>query len=114
MIALLLVCAYLLLPLEGFANLTAPSPDSPTDQTCLLEFDSLEQSVPHCPCSDRHESNGCDSGCSCCSCCAFVAPYPAGLAGRLIPAATSFSMLEPFKRFPEVYLPIFVPPQKRC
>ena len=146
LIALLMVYAYLILPLDSFANLGTPftSPlqsshssqiqkltslqkansnlestfslkssiqESTIQEASLQELAPLGASDSHCPCSERHGSDGCNSNCSCCSCCSFCAPLPAGVAWRPLQAVVSFSMLEPFKRFPEVYLPIFVPPQ---
>jgi hypothetical protein len=137
LIALLMVCAYLILPLDSFAKhestFASPLQSDPSTQiqkfTSIQEFTSIQQansnqectsiqelaplgeSDSHCPCSERHGSDGCNSNCSCCSCCSFFAPLPTGIAWRPLQATVSFSMLEPFKRFPEVYLPIFVPPQ---
>jgi len=113
LIALLMISAYLLLPLDTFANLEPPFSPSPHNGTSLLETASPNHPASHSPCSDRHGTGGCTSTCSCCSCCSFFAPLPTGVACRTMPPAMSFSMLEPFKRFPEVYLPIFVPPQNR-
>jgi hypothetical protein len=164
LIALLMVCAYLILPLDSFANLEPrlshphqgenssqggsfqgdntltqshtqgdSSPrsgssrqsnfavpggslqndnypgngSSPQDLRCAGESDS------HCPCSDRHGSDGCNPGCSCCSCCSFCAPLPAGVPLRTARPTTAFSVLGPLNYFPKVYLPIFVPPQNR-
>lgn len=131
LIALLMVCAYLILPLDSFAKhestFAPPLQSAPSTQTqkfasiqkanfnqegtSIQELTPLGESDSHCPCSERHGSDGCNSNCSCCSCCSFFAPLPAGITGRRLQATVSFSMLEPFKRFPEVYLPIFVPPQ---
>jgi hypothetical protein len=161
LIALLMVCAYLILPLDSFANLgtsiasplqsssstliqkstslqevnsnqegtsiqelaiqTSSTIQTSSIQTSSIQASSIQESsiqelVPlgadsHCPCSERHGSDGCNPSCSCCSCCSFFAPLPAGIAWRPLEPVVSFSMLEPFKRFPEVYLPIFVPPQ---
>ena len=110
--ALLMVCAFLFLPLESFAN-HEPAFSPTLYSTSPLEIASPEEPDSHCPCTDRHGSDGCSFNCSCCSCCSFFAPLPTGISCRSIPPVTSFSMIEPFKRFPEVYLPIFVPPQNR-
>jgi hypothetical protein len=113
LIALLIVCAYLTLPLDSFANLEPVFASPRYSDTSIQQFAQSGESDSHCPCTDRHGSDGCNSGCSCCSCCSFFAPLPAGIAWRPVPPAASFSMLEPFQRFPEVYLTIFVPPQNR-
>jgi hypothetical protein len=117
LIALLMVCAYLILPLDSFANLEHPFGGfSHSDSTLhsdspQSEIASLDAPASHCPCSDRHGSDGCNPSCSCCSCCSFFAPIPAEMGWLALQPGTTFSMLEPFKHFPEVYLPIFVPPQ---
>ena len=131
LIALLIVCAYLILPLDCFANLEHPfAADSPQaggslqgggslydgsslESGTLLLTASPGEPASHCPCSDRHGSDGCNPSCSCCSCCSFFAPPPTAIVWRALQPSTSFSMLEPFKHFPEVYLPIFVPPQNQ-
>jgi hypothetical protein len=127
LIALLIVCSYLILPLDSFANLHPPfagslsneatrqldksAPDGGYLLSDTSPVTSLGGATSHCPCSDRHGSDDCNFSCSCCSCCSFFAPLPAGIAWRALQPVTSFSMLEPIQRFPEVYLPIFVPPQ---
>jgi hypothetical protein len=148
LIALLIVCTYLILPLDCLANFETsfanprPSDTSATSGSSLAaprgasgshaegaSFTPSVQSaqgdaslqlithlgVPasHCPCTDRHGSEGCDFGCSCCSCCSYVAPLASGIVCRAPQPAISFSMIEPLQYFPKVYLPIFVPPQNR-
>jgi hypothetical protein len=137
LIALLMMCAYLILPLDSLANVGSPFADhqqadgwqqgarSLASGASLNSDSSLElngylqqttcssEPASHCPCSDRHGSDGCNPSCSCCSCCPCCAPLSAGIAWRVAQPTDSFSMLEPFKHFPEVYLPIFVPPQNR-
>jgi hypothetical protein len=113
LIALLMVCAYLFLPLESFANLEPPFSYSSPGGISLLEITSPGDPASHCPCTDRHAPDGCNPSCSCCSCCSFSAPLPAGVAWRASQLPVSFSSLDPFKHLPEVYLPIFVPPQNR-
>jgi hypothetical protein len=143
LIALLMVCAYLILPLDSFANLAprlshplqggsslqdenslTPGGDqrdsslekiaSRENVTFLQDCSATGESNSHCPCSDRHGSDGCNPGCSCCSCCSFCAPLPAGVPLRIARPTTSFSVLGPLNYFPKVYLPIFVPPQNRA
>ena len=111
LIALLIVCAYLIIPLDSFANHESIFASPQPSDISMQQFTSTGEPDSHCPCSDRHDSDGCNPGCSCCSCCSFLAPLPAGIAWQPIEPVISFSMLEPFKRFPKVYLPIFVPPQ---
>jgi len=111
LIALLIVCAHLFLPLDSFANLEPPFPATLQNSSSLAAIASRREPIPHRPCSDRHATDCCNSSCSCCS--SFVVPLPAVITRRAIAPAASFSMREPFKRFPEVYLPIFVPPQNR-
>jgi len=114
LIALLMVCAYLILPLDSFANLDSPRANARQSAGALLELASPGEADSHCPCSQHHGTDGCNPGCSCCSCCSFCAPLPARFAQLAVPpSTTSFSMREPLSHFPEVYLPIFVPPQNR-
>ena len=148
LIALLMVCAYLILPLDSFANLAprlshphqgdsslqrdnsltpngtqgdgSPVPgsplkneNSPGNGTSLQDLSSTGESGSHCPCSDRHGSDGCNPCCSCCSCCSCCAPLPAGIPLRTARTTTAFSVLGPLNYFPKVYLPIVVPPQNR-
>jgi hypothetical protein len=113
LIALLIVSAYLILPLDSFANLEPIFASPLQSESSIQQLSSTGQSDSHCPCTDRHGSDGCNSGCSCCSCSSFFAPLPAMIAWRAFQPVTSFSLLEPFQRFPEVYPTIFVPPQNR-
>jgi hypothetical protein len=141
LIALLMVCAYLILPLDSFANL-APRLSHPLqgdnslqggnsltprgagsfhekiasreNAASLQDGSATGGSNSHCPCSDRHGTDGCNPSCSCCSCCSCCAPLPAGIPLRTARPTTSFSVLGPLNYFPKVYLPIFVPPQNRA
>jgi hypothetical protein len=117
-IALLLVSAYLLLPLDSFANLTSPGSSSlhtgaapSLHNPPALRIASPRDSAPQCPCSDHHDADDCNATCSCCSCCSFFAPLLSGIS--YLPTTTEIPMLEPSARFPKVYLAIFVPPQNR-
>ncbi|GFO68270.1 hypothetical protein GMLC_18490 [Geomonas limicola] len=122
--ALLMICVYLILPLESFAGHGAPgslaAPDA-TGVTIASNYHPFQDQVvsspfegagdSHCPCSDRHDTEGCDSSCSCCSCCSYHAPLPLPLAWPAGNAERSCRLSDPFQFLPEVYLPIFVPPQ---
>jgi hypothetical protein len=110
LIALMIICAYLFIPLESYAGLEPLAPSLP-DGASLLQIVSPKKPASHCPCSDRHAPDGCNTACSCCSCCSFFAPPASGIV--FIPTTTALIMPEPAQRFPEVYLPIFVPPQNR-
>jgi len=126
-IALLMISAYLILPLDSLAGHSAPGGSAlpvPASLTLSAHHDAL-QATPasefcdlsgdsHCPCSDRHDAEGCDSSCSCCSCCSYHAPLPAPLAWSAAPPERSCRLRDPFQFLPEVYLPIFVPPQNRA
>lgn len=109
LIALIIVCAYLLIPLESFACLEPPCSRPLPGSTFLPAVSALEDSAPHCPCSDRHGRDGCDTSCSCCSCSTCIAPRPSGIVFH--PTVTRLSLPEPPLRFPQVFLAIFVPPQ---
>lgn len=122
--ALLMICAYLVLPLDSFAGhqvtgsvserspapLTLSLPDHPCDATLAGEL-SGPAGDSHCPCSEGDDSGGCDSGCSCCSCSSYHAPFPGLLAWSAGAPERSCRLRDPFQFLPEVYLAIFVPPQ---
>jgi hypothetical protein len=110
---LIIVCAYLFLPLDSFATLNPAFSGSLHNRTSLtLEIAPSEEPASHSPCSDRHGSDGCKPTCSCCSCCSFFAPLASGIVFR--PTATEHFQPEQFQRLPQVYLAIFVPPQNRA
>lgn len=108
LIALIIVSAYLFLPLQTFASL------SPCHNgASVIEIASSQHCDLQHPCSgDQHGSHDCNSTCSCCSCCSFFAPPLTEIT--VTRTATSFWGDEPLQRFPEVYIPIFVPPQNRA
>jgi len=129
--ALLMVLAYLVLPLDPVAAHPFPVPapvekglctdaatpcHTPATQTvCATTCDNSEISAlsgsPHCPCSDSHAPGECDANCSCCSCGSCLAPLPGALAFATPPPKVPYPDYDRFQKLPEVYLPIFVPPQ---
>lgn len=96
----------------------------------LIVLQSLAQAVPHiaapaiqkvacdtvqnpssdCPCMDDHESEQCDVSCSCC---ATIAVLPGRVTFHTPLGAEIYFPGEPPLLLPQVYLPIFVPPQNR-
>ncbi len=111
LIALCLVLAYLFLPMDGFAQFQPFAPAAGQTDTLPVKIEAAKDHCPDCPCSDgEHGAGGCDASCSCCSC---FAPLPQGVTIDFIPVVTSMIPFERFQTLPQVYLPIFVPPQNR-
>lgn len=108
LIALIMVCAYLLIPLDALA-----SPHSPCSSFhrsgSLVDISPAKEGSSHSPASSHDDFDRCNSACSCCSCCSFFLPVSSEIP--FVATATPLAMLEPVQRFPEVYRSIFVPPQ---
>lgn len=106
------ICAFLALavllaaPFSGYAGVM-PLPD---DQPSVSSSGCCGSCPSEPPGTSPSSTDGCCAGESCCSAC----NTPLG-TGLLLPAPTAFTGslagLEPFLQFPEVYLPIFVPPE---
>lgn len=111
LIALCMVLAYLLLPMDGFAQLQPFAPSADQADTIVVNIEAPHGHCSDCPCSDDgHGTGGCDASCSCCSC---FAPLPHGFTLDFSPVVTSLTLFEPFQALPQVFLTIFVPPQNR-
>lgn len=113
LIALLMLCAYLVLPLDAFAHHASAASATPRGEHSLSCVSAQQPASSHCPCSDRHDSRDCDDSCFCCFCSPCLAPAAHYLLQPRVTSA-SFSLYDPFRLYPEVYLPIFVPPQNLC
>jgi len=104
--AVLIIILYLCLPVVGFAHadISAGLID------VRLTDGGITQEAPcdQCPCSDEHGSDCC--GASVCGC-AFQSPPEQALRVRYAPVVVSLRSLDSFWVLPQVYLPIFVPPQ---
>jgi hypothetical protein len=108
LITFCLVLAYLLLPLNGLAQL---QPFAPSVDTIAANIEAAPGHCNDCPCSDEgHGMGGCDASCSCCSC---FAPLPQGVTLDFSPVVTFLTLFESFQALPQVFLTIFVPPQNR-
>jgi len=113
-IALIMVCSCLLLPLGSFAlPQTPPIPN-------LHGTESISQfAAPKAPAlpGDGSDQLWCDDDCDSDADCDFGDDIPcfkpALAAIAYLPTATPMSAIEPLQRFPRVYLPIFVPPPSR-
>ena len=110
LIALCLIIAYLILPMDGFAQFQPFAPPSVgQEDTIAVNIEATQGHCPDCPCNDEgHGAGGCDASCFCCSC---FAPLPHGFTLDFTPLITSITPFEPFRALPQICLPIFVPPQ---
>jgi len=105
-IATLLIVIYLALPAANLAGAATLGVDLPSAQdTC-----STATTAPcgDCPCSDDQTSGCCDK--AFCNCACHV-PLSRGLRLTYAPMIAVQSFLEPYWSLPQVYRPIFVPPQ---
>ena len=108
-IAVLLILVYLFLPVAGFAHVAAPKVTAME----LRSTGGVELGSPcdHCPYSNEHESDCCDT--TACSC-AFHTPPSQNHRIRYAPVVGLIRLTESFRALPQVFLPIYVPPQNRC
>jgi len=108
-IALIMVCSYLLLPLGSFA--TPQSPPILSLHGNGFPSQIAASKAPALP-GDGSDQLWCDDDCDFDADCDFGGDstcfIPATIA--YLPSATPMSAIEPLQRFPRVYLPIFVPP----
>jgi hypothetical protein len=106
--ALLLMIIYMLIPVAGFAHV-----DIPTAAAIDLRLTAgAENEAPcdHCPCNDDQGSDCC--GTTVCSC-AFHSPPEQRMLIRYAPVVVLIRHTDSFWVLPQVYLPIFVPPQNQ-
>lgn len=103
----LLVIFYLFLPVMGFAYINSPVVDAPG----VRSIDGVVRTpCEHCPCSDEQGDHCCDT--TFCSC-GFHSPSVQGVLVRYVPVVTTTRYIEYFCMLPQVYRPIFVPPQNQ-
>lgn len=105
--AVLLIIVYLFIPVMGFAHVDAPA-------VARLDVRSIDGVVgspcDHCPCSDERDSRCCDTVfCNC----AFQSPPVQGVKLIYAPVMLITRNSESFRKLPQVYSSIFVPPQNR-
>jgi hypothetical protein len=105
-IATIMIVIYLALPATNIAHGAALDKVMSGVQT----LSAMTSSVPcdDCPCSDGHGSDCCDSTFCSCEC---QAPLGCGLRLNYAPVIAIQNFPEPSWSLPEVYRPIFVPPQ---
>jgi hypothetical protein len=105
-IGTVLIVIYLALPATNFAYATNQEGGVPSAQAVC----SVMAAAPcdDCPCSDGHGSDCCDSTFCSCAC---HAPLGQGIQLVYAPVIDTQSFREPTWSLPQVYRPIFVPPQ---
>jgi hypothetical protein len=107
-IALFMLCLFLLLPMHGVAQVLTESVPFMQGELLHLSANTADQlPCSDCPCSGANHSE-CDSTCSCCSA---MAPLPQLFSWNYAPTVEQLTATEPYWTLPQVYLPIFVPPQ---
>jgi len=103
----LLIILYLFIPVMGFAHAGVPDAGT-TDIRSLCAV--AGSPCDHCPCSEEQGSPCCDTDfCSC----SFHSPPVQGVQVRYAPVVVIARRTESFWMLPQVYLPIFVPPQNQ-
>jgi hypothetical protein len=103
--SVLLLIVYLFIPVMGFAHIAVPDAVTTEIRTVVADAGSP---CDDCPCSNEEGSHCCDTGfCSC----AFHSPPVQGIQLRYDPDVNIVRPTESFWMLPQVYLPIFVPPQ---
>lgn len=110
LIVVVMICLYLHHPSRGVA---ATFFDPPR----IFQSDKSESpSAGHLPCSDCPCSDTTHGDCSFnCSCCSFIPSLTHHFSGIIYPPAEQkLAIAEPYRRLPQVYLPIFVPPQNKA
>ena len=105
--SVLLLIVYLFIPVMGFAHDAAPDAGVTEIRTVAADDGSP---CDGCPCSNEEGSPCCDTGfCSC----AFHSPPVQGIQLRYDLDVNIVRHTESFWMLPQVYLPIFVPPQNQ-
>jgi hypothetical protein len=106
-ISVFLIIIYLCIPVIGHARVDIPNAEK-------MNVRSVGE-VPgspceHCPCSDEQGSGCCDT--DFCSCGFHTPPVP-GVQLCYDPVVIIVRHIESFWKLPQVYFPIFVPPQNQ-
>jgi hypothetical protein len=100
-----LILIYLCLPMKGFVH--AFTLDAGTGTATVASSVVEGSTCPDCPCSDENEGSCCDAPC----CCTHQAPPAAAPLIRYAPIISAHRFHETRTSPPQVWLPIFVPPQ---
>jgi len=102
-----MVCFCLLLSVQAFARVI---PHGSVADVKQVASGTVQPPCNDCPCDDDHGGRECGPACSCCS-------ESASLPGFVISVVTTIveiaSVPEPLFIIPQVYFPVFVPPQNR-
>jgi len=106
-IAVILIVSYMFVPLTGFAHAEAAM--AGTAESGLTDREAASP-CDHCPCNDEQSSPCCDT--SSCSC-SFHSPPVQGVQVKYAPIVIITRPTESFRKPPQVYSSIFVPPQNR-
>ena len=107
-IAALLIVIYLALPATIFAHVAALEANLASEATYGT---TTAAPCDNCPCSDREDSDCCDTTFCLCEC---HAPIGQGLSLTYSPMIATQSFKEPSWSLPQIFRPIFVPPQNRA
>lgn len=85
-------------------------PHKPALDVQKVTGDTVQSPSDSCPCKDHQESRQCDASCTCCS---SIAALTGNIDFHSPLFAETFLPSDPPFLLPQVYLPIFVPPQNR-
>jgi hypothetical protein len=105
-IAAVLIVIYLALPATIFAQAVTLEGDSSSAKAAYSSTGAAP--CNSCPCSGGQSSDCCDTVFCTCEC---QAPLGQGLQLTYAPMIASQNFPEPSWSFPQIYHPIFVPPQ---
>ena len=83
-------------------------PHKPALDVQKVTCDTVQSPSDSCPCKDHHESRQCDTSCTCCS---SSAALTCSIDVHSPLFEETFLPSDPPFLLPQVYLPIFVPPQ---
>lgn len=102
-LAIIVFC--ILIVMQSFAQ---EVPHSAAPDIQKMTRDSVQSPNDDCPCKDTHDNGQCDSSCTCC---ATFAALPERITFYTQLRSEFIYPVEPSRSMPQVYLPIFVPPQ---
>lgn len=104
---LCIVCFCLLLSVQAFARVI---PHGSVADVKQLASEAVHPPCNDCPCDDPHGGRECGPACSCCSESASLPGFDISVLTTIVEISP---VTEPLFLIPQVYLPIFVPPQNR-
>ena len=99
-------CFCLLIAVQSSAQ-ALPHSGAPDVQQITCET-GVQGPCSDCPCEDEQGERECDSACSCCSSFAALSESVIFNSSSIV---AIFSPAEPLLLMPQVYFPIFVPPE---